>query len=94
MTVQEKKDGLHLITALADENTKAVILRAFSDHLTELVVRMLGPIPSDEEATAIRHEAIGVIHAIQRMGELKDAAIEAAITRATRKTVTEVVGTN
>lgn len=92
MTVQEKKDGLHLITALTDETTKAVIVRAFSDHLSELVYSLLGDSLSEMEVLKTQREAVGVLHAIQRMGELKDAALEAAVTRATRKTVMEVVG--
>lgn len=88
---QEKKDGLQLLAALSDENTKAILVRSFQSHLSELVVQILSADCSNEQAMALRHEARGVMAVLDRIGVQTANASEAAVRRATQRRVLQAV---
>ncbi len=90
--MSDKKDGLHLLAALTNDSTKAVFARSFESHLTDLVIRMLAPDRSKEEAEEMRQQAIGVLDVLNRMGVQMGMASEAAVRRATQKRVLQAVG--
>ncbi len=90
--LQQKKDGLQLLAALADDNTKAVFVRSFQTHLTDIVMDLLAPNHSDSEALALRAQAIGVIDVLNRIGGQIVNASQAATQRAVQRRVLQAVG--
>lgn len=91
-SLQEKKDGLQLLAALSDDNTKAIFVRSFQTHLSDLIMEILSPERSDADVLAIRHEAIGVMSVLNRIGVQVANANEAAVRRATQRRVLQAVG--
>ncbi len=90
--LQDKKTGLQLLSALTNDNTKAVFAKSFESHLTELVLQILSPGMPDDRILALRHEAMGVMNVLDNMGVQMAMASEAAIRRATQKRVLQAVG--
>lgn len=91
-SLQEKKDGLQLLAALSDDNTRAIFVRSFQNHLTDLVMDLLASNRTPDEVVAIRQEAMGVIAVLNRMGVQMANASEAAVRRATQRKVLQAVG--
>ncbi len=90
--ISEKKDGLQLLAALTNDNTKAVFVRSFESHLTDLVMELLSPDLTDSEALARRAQAIGVITVLNRIGAQMVNAEGAAVRRATQRRVLQAIG--
>ena len=90
--LQQKKDGLQLLAALTDDNTKAVFVRSFQTHLTDIVLDLLATNHSDSEALALRAQAIGVIDVLNRIGGQIVNASQAATQRAVQRRVLQAVG--
>lgn len=90
--MQERKDGLQLLAALSDENTKALFVRSFQSQLSDLVMGLLSPQVSDAEAMALRQQAVGVMNVLDRIGAQMANASEAAVRRATQRRVLQAVG--
>lgn len=90
--MQERKDGLQLLAALSDENTKALFVRSFQAQLSDLVMGLLSPQVSDVEAMALRQQAVGVMNVLDRIGAQMANASEAAVHRATQRRVLQAVG--
>lgn len=90
--LQEKKDGLQLLAALSDDSTKAVFVRSFQSHLTDLVMRLLSEDLSDRDVLALREQAAGVMGVLNKMGAQMAHASEAAVRRATQRRVLQAVG--
>lgn len=89
---QAKKEGLQLLAALSDDNTKAVFVRSFESHLSDLTLRLLDPDIPDSEVQALRWQAVGVLRVLDKIGVQREMATDAAVRRATQKRVLQAVG--
>lgn len=90
--LQEKKDGLQLLAALSDDSTRALFVRSFQSHLSDLLLRMVSADLSDGEVLACRHEAMGVLAVLDKIGVQMANASDAAIRRAAQRRVMQAVG--
>lgn len=92
-TVQDKKEGLALLTVLMDENSRKVIIHAFETRLAQYLYEMLNPQLGDGEALAMRFKAMGVIEALTEMGvKMNRLAEYVPMRRATNAAVRDALG--
>ena len=89
---ERPKDGLQLLAALTNDNTKAVFVLSSESHLTDLVMELLSPDLTDSEALARRAQASGVIPVLNGVGAQRVNAEGAAGRRGTQRRVLQASG--